>query len=144
MRTMSLSLVIVAAVGCKKSEEATCAQVVDNMLVVTKEQVMRSGGTPSKKNLIAECESRKLTPKQKTCMVKAVDLEQLAGCTGLKPQVRRDTSGHEPIGGGGAQGNPGGPQMTDNPHALPLGHPSVVNRGSGSARDSGSNGSNAQ
>lgn len=140
MRALLL-LTMVLAGGCKKSEPG-CEQVVDNMLVVTQEQIARSGTAPNKKGLIAECENRQMTPKQKSCMAKAQDLEELAGCTGKKPQAPRDRTGYEP--GPGAP-DPEAPQMTDDPHALPLGHPAVTNKatpgpvpGSGSSAGSGS------
>lgn len=85
MRAMLLALLLTSACGKKSSEPPvpTCGQIVDNMLVVMKQGMTGHGGLEmgNREQMVKQCESRKLTPEAKRCMLGAKDLTQLASCS---------------------------------------------------------------
>jgi hypothetical protein len=110
---LAVPFVLASLGGCKR-HVTDCGDVADNMIVVTRDVVAKSGNPPPKKDaLVAECKSRKLEQKEKNCMAVAKDVEGLATCVGKRVQAPRDKSGF----------------ATDNPtpdlSKLPPGHPQV-------------------
>ncbi|HEY4178484.1 MAG TPA: hypothetical protein VGM90_16670 [Kofleriaceae bacterium] len=96
MRSLLLAvpLVLASLAGCKK-HVTDCGDVADNMIVVTRDVVAKTGNPPPKKDaLVAECKSRKLDSKEMACMAAAKDVEGLANCVGKRVQEPRDKSGH--------------------------------------------------
>lgn len=78
----SLSLAVVAC--SKKSDDGpACGTVVDNMMAVTKQQMTGHGQleVQNRTVMIEQCEKRKLSGAQRTCLVAAKDLAQIAACT---------------------------------------------------------------
>jgi hypothetical protein len=78
-------IALVLALGCGKKDDAgpSCVQVADHVNeIATKAypghgEMMPAG---SRKNYVAGCEARKLTGKQRRCMVEAQSMEALAAC----------------------------------------------------------------
>lgn len=89
MRFMLLAL-LVAAAGCSKKEKADpgppCDQVVDHMLVVMKQGLTGHDDLAlgNKKQMVEQCESRKLSAKERRCLLEAKDLAGLASCRDAK------------------------------------------------------------
>lgn len=85
MRATLLALLLTSACSKKTSEPPvpTCSQIVDNMLVVMKQGMTGHGGLEmgNREQMVKQCESRKLTPEAKRCMLVAKDLTQLASCS---------------------------------------------------------------
>ena len=77
----SLSLVVVAC--SNKADGPPCGAVVDNMMAVTKQQMTGHGEleVQNRSVMIEQCEKRNLTGSQRTCLVAAKDLAQIAACT---------------------------------------------------------------
>jgi len=84
LASISLSLAL-AAVGCakKSADGPSCGAVVDNMMAVTKQQLTGHGEleVQNRTAMIEQCEKRDLTAAQRTCLVGAKDLAQIAACT---------------------------------------------------------------
>lgn len=87
---MSKALLLVALVAAtlgacgKKSDDGpACGAVVDNMMTVTKQQMTGHGQLEVQNRgvMVEQCEKRKLTAAQRTCLVAAKDLPAIAACT---------------------------------------------------------------
>ena len=119
MRGLVVTLTLLSLVACSKKGDGapSCAQVADRMIALTKTEA-------HKDNLVAECEARKVSPAQRTCMVNAKDMGELAGCVG-KRRMTRSEENPPPV----KEKSPFGP---NDPHNLPL-RPSAPMAGSGSA-----------
>lgn len=65
----------------------SCAQVVDHMLEVTKQQLTGHGDMElgNRKTMIAQCEQRTLSADQRRCLVAAKDLTAIAACSPARP-----------------------------------------------------------
>lgn len=82
-------LVVALALGaCSSSKKAadpgpSCADVVDNIMKVTKEKLAGHGDlqVQNRSVMIQQCEKRKLSPEQRTCLAAAKDLNAIATCT---------------------------------------------------------------
>ncbi|CAN5915045.1 hypothetical protein BH11MYX2_BH11MYX2_08410 [soil metagenome] len=137
MRSLLLAAlpVVLVVSGCKK-HVTDCGDVADNMIVVTRDVVAKSGNPPPKKEaLVAECQQRKLDHKEKACMATAKDIEGLAKCVGKHAQEPRDRSGMAdvPVPPDLSKLPPGHPQV-DKPMADPrMGSGEAPVTGSGSA-----------
>ncbi len=84
MRWMWIALVL--ALGCERKQEPpgpSCEQVADHMNEIARKaypghaDMMPAG---SRKAYVASCESRKLTGKQRRCMLQAQSLDAMAQC----------------------------------------------------------------
>ena len=86
-----LLIVALALVACgKKSDDddtaPTCAQVVDHMLVVTKQEMIAGHdgmGTKVKTQMVAQCESgpSAMSAELRHCIINAKDVNALGECT---------------------------------------------------------------
>ena len=90
MRWLAAPLALaLALVACSKSSGPspdpgpTCAEVVDNMMTVTKQQLTGHGHLElqNRQVMIDTCEGRKLTAAERTCLATAKDLSGIAACT---------------------------------------------------------------
>ncbi len=82
MSRLVLLLALLAACS-KKADGPACGAVVDNMMAVTKQQMTGHGEleVQNRTVMIEQCEKRNLTGAQRTCLVAAKDLAQIAACT---------------------------------------------------------------
>lgn len=84
MRWLAVSLVFTFA-ACSTSSDPgpSCAQIVDNMMTVTKQQLTGHGHLElqNRQQMIETCEQRELTPAQRRCLATAKDLAGIAACT---------------------------------------------------------------
>lgn len=89
MRAGLLAIVLLTGLAaCKKQEAAKedpgppCDKVVDHMLVVMKQGLTGHGDLEmaNKQQMVDQCESRKLSAAERTCMLAAKDLAGLAAC----------------------------------------------------------------
>ncbi len=80
-----------AACGTKQEPKADpgppCPVVVDNMLVVMKQGLAGHDTVQlgNRDQMIAQCEGRKMTAKERTCLAGAKDITSLANCRTAKP-----------------------------------------------------------
>jgi hypothetical protein len=88
MRAMLFAIAVLGLAACgskKKKEDAgpSCEQVVDHMLVVMKSGLTGHGSVElgNKKQMLDQCESRKLSAEQRKCMLAAKDVVTLANCS---------------------------------------------------------------
>jgi len=85
LRTTLFALLSLAVVGCSKksADGPACGAVVDNMMAVTKQQMTGHGEleVQNRTVMVEQCEKRKLTAAQRTCLVAAKDLPAIAACT---------------------------------------------------------------
>lgn len=80
MRCFALLAVLVA---CSKSEPApSCAQVMDHILEVSKQQIMGHGDMVlgQRDAMIAQCEARELSADKRRCLFAANTLDAIASC----------------------------------------------------------------
>jgi hypothetical protein len=84
MRAVLFALVVLTGVACSKKDEPppTCDKVVDHMLVVMKQGLTGHGDLElaNKKQMVDQCEARKLSTAERKCMLAAKDLAALAAC----------------------------------------------------------------
>jgi hypothetical protein len=78
-------LIVLVVAGCKKDPPpASCEQISDHMLDVTKQAM--PGHDPSylgdRKAMIEQCEKRNLTREMRNCLMKATTLPALGECQG--------------------------------------------------------------
>lgn len=90
MRTTLFALVVLASACSKKPggpSAPTCSQVTDHVLEIMKGGLTNHGGLEmgNHKQLVDQCEARKLSPAQRTCMVAAKDVTSLAACSSAPP-----------------------------------------------------------
>ena len=82
---MRILLLVLVAAACSKTADKgpSCAQVVDNMMTVTKQQLTGHGDleVQNRGQMIEQCEKRDLTVDQKKCLATAKDLTGIAACT---------------------------------------------------------------
>lgn len=85
---MRATLFVVALLACgssKKKEDPgpTCSQVVDHMLEIMKGGLTGHGNVEmgNRQQMLDQCESRKLTPTQRKCMLAANNIATLANCS---------------------------------------------------------------
>ena len=73
---------LLALVACKEDKGPSCPQVVDHMLEVTKQQLPGhdSQALGDRKQMIDECEKRKLSPAMRKCLMAAKTFAGLAEC----------------------------------------------------------------
>ena len=84
-----LVLSLVAACGGKKSDDdtaPTCAQVVDHMLVITKQEMIAGHdgmGGKMKAQMVAQCETgpSAMSAELRHCVINAKDVNALGECT---------------------------------------------------------------
>jgi len=104
----ALLLVAILATGCSKSSKPdpgpSCDQVVDHMLVVMKQGLTGHDDLAlgNKKQMVEQCESRKLSAKERRCLLEAKDLAGLASCRDAKPPEPTPT---RPLPTGSATGS---------------------------------------
>jgi len=82
MRATLFALLAVVA-ACKKADPPpACPQVVDHMLEVMKTGLTGHGNLElgNRKQMIDQCEQRKLSATERRCMLAAKDLPALASC----------------------------------------------------------------
>ena len=92
-RLLAVTVLVSSLTACSTSKSKpdpgpTCAQVVDNMLVVTRQQLTGHGDMElgNRKAMIAQCEQRALSADQRRCLVAAKSLDAIATCTPGKPR----------------------------------------------------------
>ena len=70
--------------GESKSDGPSCEKVVDNMMAITK-AAMPAGhdgmAMQNRKQMLDQCEARKMSAEQRTCLVDAKDITQMAACS---------------------------------------------------------------
>ena len=108
------AVILFGLLGCSKKEQQKedpgppCSQVVDKMVEITMQVV--PGHDPSmfgdKKQMIAECEQRKMPASQRKCIVAAKTKDDLAKCRPEKPAAppaEPTTTRPLPTGSGSSQ-----------------------------------------
>jgi small lipoprotein (TIGR04454 family) len=87
---MILVFAALAACGGKKDDDGapTCAQVVDHLLTVTKQQLAGHAGMEQKmrKQMIDHCETS-VSPDARHCLINAKTLDALADCKQRYPST---------------------------------------------------------
>lgn len=79
-------IAIVLGLGCERKQDApgpSCMQIADHMAeIASKAYPGHTEMMPasSRKAYVAQCEARKLTAKQRHCMLAAQSMEALAAC----------------------------------------------------------------
>lgn len=88
MRSTLFALLVLAAAGCsKKADKADpgpgCDQVTDRVLEIMKSGLTGHGNVEmgNKKQMVEQCEARKMSAAQRKCMVAAKDVTALANCS---------------------------------------------------------------
>ena len=85
---MRAALVAVLLVACQKQDAGPpCDKVVDHMLDVMKEQLPGHEGmgmTGERKAMVEQCEQRKYTAQERTCLLAAKNLDGFAACRPTK------------------------------------------------------------
>lgn len=84
-RIAQLAVLSLALIACSKkaADGPACGAVVDNMMAVTKQQMTGHGEleVQNRTVMVEQCEKRKLTAAQRTCLAGAKDLAAIAACT---------------------------------------------------------------
>jgi len=79
---LRLALLITVVAACKQDKGPPCPQIVDHMLEVTKQQLPGHDDQMlgDRKQMIAECEKRNLSPAMRKCLMAAKTLAALGEC----------------------------------------------------------------
>lgn len=93
MRSTVFALLVLAAAACSKKAAdkvdtgPTCDQVTDRVLEIMKSGLTGHGNVEmgNKKQMVDQCEARKMSAEQRKCMVAAKDVTQLASCSSPPP-----------------------------------------------------------
>lgn len=87
MRALLLSFLLLGCSSKKADDGPACPKVVDNMLVVMRQSMAghKSVELANRDQMIAQCEARKMTAKERTCLAAAKDVMGLANCREAKP-----------------------------------------------------------
>lgn len=104
MRWILFAMVMVVtgvATGCgsKSDPGPTCAQITDHMLEVTKQELVGHGDEllGQRKQLIEQCEARKMNADQRRCLLAAKDMAGFATCrAGKDPAPAPDEKPRRP------------------------------------------------
>jgi len=86
MRAALFALVVLTGTACSKKAQQepppSCDKVVDHMLLVMKQGLTGHGDLElaNKKQMVDQCEARKLSTAERKCMLAAKDLASLAAC----------------------------------------------------------------
>jgi hypothetical protein len=121
-RCMWIAIALALGCGCERKKEdpgPTCEQVADHMNEISRKAYPGHGDmmpASSRKVYVAQCQSRKLTGKQRRCILDAQSIEAMAACM---PREKPDEK--KP---GGARGMPAPPAPpAQPPPAAPEGAP---------------------
>ena len=85
-----LVLAVVSACSKKADDGPPCSAVVDNMMAVTKTQMAGHGGmeVQNRKAMLDQCEARKMSAEQRTCLATAKDLGAIQTCMKAQPPTK--------------------------------------------------------
>ena len=93
MRALVLALVI-ACGGKSESDAPSCAQVMDHILEITRNQLVGHGDEvkSQRAGMIKQCEDRNMAPDLRKCLFQAKTLDDIAKCQGTstpKPRPQK-------------------------------------------------------
>jgi hypothetical protein len=79
---IAFAFVLAVACGSKADPVPSCAQVVDHMLDITKQQMAGRGGSDQnlRGQMVAQCEQRNMPAEARRCIAAANDVAALAEC----------------------------------------------------------------
>ena len=94
MRAIALVLALAACGGKSEPDAPSCAQVMDHVLEVTKNQLVGHGDEVKTQRaaMVKQCEDRKLAPALRKCLYESKTLDDIAKCQGKgspEPQPRK-------------------------------------------------------
>jgi hypothetical protein len=104
-------MVLIAAllVGCSKKEDPgpPCDKVVDRMLELTKQMVPGHdmGALGDRKQMVAQCEQRKMPAAVRKCIVDAKSTDELSKCREPTPTPEPTTTRPLPTGSAARSGS---------------------------------------
>jgi hypothetical protein len=90
-RSFAVLVTVASLAACSKKDKLdagpACPKVVDNMLVVMKKGYPGHDAVElaNRDQMITQCEQRKMSAKERTCLAEAKDLNDLATCRSTKP-----------------------------------------------------------
>ena len=84
MRALALALAVVACGGKSEPDAPSCAQVMDHILEITKNQLVGHGDEVKRERaaMVKQCEERNMAPALRTCLFQSKTLDDIAKCQG--------------------------------------------------------------